>query len=343
MTDPTDRTDDSPIEHRLRQLLAEEAEGVRATEPPCTDIVQVARTARARRRAVLGASLAVLVAVPGAAVAGAAVFGSGPDADHHAAAPATESDAGTGDPGAPAPPDDSDDSSDADDGDGGQADSDGADHQGTARLPEHPERQLLDGVSGEEARSIAEDCLAFHHKSQEESAAFGMEIGTMPEFQPEDLTILYAWRAQGGVNVDMAYQTRVLVVATDPPEGAVLELICAADEDGATGLQSAAGSVEGLGGDQHVDTSWAARYASPGEGVEVSDDRPLRWASFGRVSDAVDRVTVEHAGQSQEALISGGYYLSTGNMETATRQRPVITAYDADGDLLFDSTTLPGW
>jgi hypothetical protein len=319
--DPVDPVDpdgqaDTPVEAQLRQLLGERAGGLAQPETPYGTIVRHGRAARRRGRIALGAGAAVLAAaVPATLGASGVLFED--------------------DPTATAPPPS---------GSGPEEERDGvaelpptvAPEEG-AQGPSDPERQLLDGITLEQARDSLERCL---DEFGSDAAGFGEEYET-PEFRVEDLRIVLAWEALGDENRGEGPFTQVLAVNDDPSADPYLQFVCSDSEEGAQGLQSAVGGGTPDNGLPVYPDSNAARYFRPG--LLGQWELPFRWADFGLVAPEVERVTVMYGGATEEAVLDAGYFVVAGIAEERPEAHPVVVGYGADGEVLYDSREDPGY
>lgn len=310
------------VERRLRALLAEESDTMRVGVIPHVEIVREGRRARRRRRAVLGAGLSVLIAVPTGAFAAHSFQGS--DAQPSlTAAPSP----GTVAPGAGA------------DGTADAADPEGEPAPGLPQPPSDPERQLLDGITLEDARAQLRMCLDEYG----DDGGYGWPEGEQVPIDPADLKILLAWQGHGGENQGPGPIRRVLAV-TVAGEG-YAELVCnqsMGEADAGTGMQSVVGTAPPER-TEVIDSHWQ-RYHTPEMGLDGDweSELPFRWAYFNHVDEeAVARVTVEYGGETQEAILDGGFFLSSGVVDTAPDAHPVVVGYDAEGEVVYDSRDVP--
>jgi hypothetical protein len=314
-----DRADDAtPAERRLRALLAEEGLAVHVGGAPHAEIVQEGRRARRRSRTVLGAGLAVLVAVPAVALAAQGFQ----DSEARPPVAGNTSDALTPGAGGEQPPEATEPPEET--------------PSDQPRPPSDPERQLLDGITLEEARAQLTGCLDEYMGRP----AWGDDP---MEVDPADLQILLAWQGHGGENQGPGPIRRVLAVSVAGDVQA--ELVCnkSMEETGAgSGMQSSVGlrpperrEVLGL--------EWR-RYHTPEVGLtgDWSSHLPFRWAFFNHVDEeAVARVTVEYGGETHEALIDGGFYLTAGLLDERPDAGLRVRGYDAGGEVIFDSRDHP--
>lgn len=329
----------------LRRMLTDRADRVSPREAPYERIVRQGRAARRRGRVALGAGAAVLAALPGAALASQeSWFGS--EKAVPAAAPIGQDgpeagDGGSGGSSSPASPSaalptpapssasPSPPSSSPAAGPSGTA----AASEELPAGPSDPGRQLLDGVTLEQARTSLERCFAAFPPDQgfpDDSPA--------PAVTPGDLRILLAWTAQGDPNRGEDPIRQVFAVSDDPEASPHLQVTCAdRPGSGAVGLQSSSGGdgvPEPQGGPVGPDPN-AARHYGPSSSWEI----PFRWADYGLVAPEVARVTVTHAGVTEEAVLEAGYFVAAGLGQERTEKPPLVRGYDAAGSLLYDSAT----
>ncbi|MFI9462044.1 hypothetical protein [Streptomyces xiamenensis] len=308
-----DREDDTPLERRLRELLNERAERVAPSEAPLEAIARNGRAARQRSRVALGAGLALLVAVPGFALAaqGSGSNGSGADTAVQPAGPPAPSEPETPQESGGSPPD--------------------PEQEKGPLPPSDPQRQLLDGITLEQAAAILERCVeeAYAYLPDPERVQTSLASPSI-----EDLRIVLAWESQGNENQGPGPWRRVLAVTDDPTSDDRHQMTCTADPDGNfSGVQGGAGLPPER--DQVVlPDSGAARHY-------VGDEwtTPFRWAHYGEISPEVARLTVTYAGATEEAALESGYFAVAGIAEQSPDGEPVIKAYDEGGDLIHDSRT----
>ncbi|RKN07537.1 hypothetical protein [Streptomyces radicis] len=312
---------ETPLEAKLRELLAERARDAAPAEAPVDTIVDSGRRARRRGRIALSAGAAVLVAVPGAAIAAQGEWLA--DGDTATAAAPAESEQGAEQGSGPeeAPPSES------------PAEPSPEVPQG----PSDPERQLFDGVTLEQATASLESCLAEFPLREPPVSAPGEGSGETEfvEGEPLDmdlseLRIVLAWVSQGDENRGPEPMTQVVAVTAVPDE-APLQLVCAAREDGAANMQSGSPAERTQ---PVVPEIGAGRYQGPQVGEWTL---PFRWADFGVVTSEVERVTVTYAGETEEAALDTGYYVAAGMAEQEAEGAPVVVGYDAEGEVVYDS------
>ncbi|ONK11898.1 hypothetical protein [Streptomyces sp. MP131-18] len=300
----------SAVETELRRMLAERAAGAAPREAPYDSIVRRGRWARRRGRAVLGAGAAVLIAVPGVAIGAHQDWLGGDGRSSVAASPSaapSESAAGAGS--------------------GASADPAG---------PADPERQLLDGITFEQAADSLARCIA----DWGGSSAFSDH--EQPDIEIGELRILLAWVSQGDDNRGAEPIRQVLAVSDDPSADPHFQLVCAdrGEAAGSVGMQTSTDTPSDPGPAVRPEPG-AGRYLGPMMGEWTM---PFRWAHFGTLDPEVVRVTVEYAGATEEAVVEAGYFAVAGMGEDAPGGSPVIKGYGADGEVLYDSAeeAVPG-
>lgn len=310
-----DREDDTPLERRLRELLNERAERVAPSEAPLEAIARNGRAARQRSRVALGAGLAVLVAVPGFALAaqGSGSGGSGADTAVQPAGPPAPSEPETPQESGGSPPDQDQDQEEG------------------PLPPSDPQRQLLDGITLEQAAAILERCVEEAYADQPDPGRVQTSIEN-PSI--EDLRIVLAWESQGNENQGPGPWRRVLAVTDDPTSADHHQMTCTADPDGNfSGVQGSAGAPPERDVPVVPDSNASRHYA----GDEWTT--PFRWAHYGEISPEVARLTVTYAGATEEAALESGYFAVAGIAEQSPDGEPVIKAYDEGGELIHDSRT----
>jgi hypothetical protein len=315
--DPMDPTD-SRVEAELRQLLADCAGALASPETPYATIVRQGRAARRRGRLAVGAGAAVLAAaVPGAAIGAGGLW---PEGD----APSAAGPSGTPTQG-PTPP---------------ATPTQGPTSPPTPEPPagpSDPERQLLDGITLEQARASLDRCIA----------EFGPEVTALDpevdaEVHIEPMRILLAWTSQGDENRGEEPIRQVLAVSGDSTAGRHTQFVCAdRPGDGPQGMQSGTGGSLDNGMPVFPDVN-AGRYLAPMMGEW---ELPFRWADFGLVAPEVERVTVRYGGVTEEAVLEAGYFVVAGIAEqpVGDGEDPVVLGYDADGAVVYDSRQDPGY
>ncbi|RBM11692.1 hypothetical protein [Streptomyces sp. PT12] len=306
---------ETPLEAKLRELLAERARDAAPAEAPVDTIVDRGRRARRRGRIALSAGAAVLVAVPSAAIAAQGDWLA--DGEPATAAAPAEPEEGQEPEASSEPPAES--------------------VSGVPQGPSDPERQLFDGVTLEQATASLESCLAEFPLTEPpvsvpEEGSGGSEFieGEPLDIDLSELRIVLAWVSQGDENRGSEPMTRVLAV-TSVPDEAPLQLVCAAREDGAANMQSVSPAERTQ---PVVPETGAGRYQGPQVGEWTL---PFRWADFGVVTSEVERVTVTYAGETEEAALDAGYYVAAGMGEQEAEGAPVVVGYDADGEVVYDS------
>lgn len=311
----------TPLERELRQLLEDEAITVRVGEAPYGQILKEGRQARHRSRMVLGAGLAVLVAVPGGLLAAQSFTPSSEPAGQVSPAAGGGIEGGGGGH-QEAPQDEGAEATGAEE--------EAADH---ALPPSDPERQLLDGITLEQARDQLDHCI------DDWADRSSWPTDEQPELDASGLRILLAWDGSGGENQGHGTIRRVLAATADQEEPYTTRLVCSqrvGEGDAGSGIRSSVGADIPDG--EVVGDTWG-RYATPEDGLEGdwSGELPFRWAHFDTIADSVDRVTVEYGGDTQEALLEGGFYITAGILEAPPEAMPRVRAYDEDGELIHDS------
>ncbi|MEO3754206.1 hypothetical protein [Streptomyces sp. B6B3] len=290
-TNPTG-PEDSPLEAELRLLLSGRADGLPAESTPYDTILRKGRVARRRRTIALCSGAAVLAAAGPVAAFGLQPGGSEsiPPAAVGSSEAGVGSSAGTGSDGPTGPSD--------------------------------PERQLLDGVTLEQATETLERCLSDESPLED------------PGVDVDDMRILLAWVAQGDENRGEGPIREVLAVSDDAEP---VRIVCSEGPDGWPGIQS--GPVVHSDDDLPVSPdSNARRHYSP---ILEEWDVPFRWADFGLVKPEVERVTVTYAGVTEEAVVEEGHFVAAGIAEEQPDANPVIVGYDADGEVVYDSREDP--
>jgi hypothetical protein len=299
---------DTDMEARLRRTLADRAEGADPLDAPYDRIVQRGRRARQRGRIALGAGAAVLVAVPGLAIGAQGSWLQEDGAP--AVAVATGGDTG-GDTGGPDP-------------------------AGVPAGPADPERQLLDGITLEQARASLANCLSGPSNSVTVNAtegAEGAEPGAALDLSLDlgELRIVLAWESEGDEYHGPEPTRQVLAVSAAPAADSAVQLVCGDRGDGSSAADVLTGGPPELT-DPVVRDVNADRHYGPGQRTP-----PFRWVDFGMVGPEVERVTVEYAGATEEAVLDAGYFVVAGLAQEQPSGQPVIKGYGADGALLFDS------
>jgi hypothetical protein len=347
---------ETPLEQQLRSILAEEAGELRVGEAPYGAILHEGRIARRRSRAALGAGMAVLVALPGVTLAGATLLQDRDASGTGQTGPAAGPTAPTDEHGDPEPDPNPVDEYDPADGTGtgpeveaekgGTTGQDPADPGGPGDPepdqplpPSDPGRQLLDGITLEEARAQLLSCVQQHNDPAEDEKP-PME---QPDVDPADLQILLAWQGHGGENQGPGPIRRVLAASVTGEMH--VRMVCSrsmGETDAGSGL-SVGFHPWPLQQPEPIGTIYG-RYHTPEEGLngDWSSELPFRWVLFDTVDDSVARVTVEYAGETQEALLDGGFYITAGIIETPPTALPTVLGYDADGELIYDSRNDPG-
>ncbi|MGP4112938.1 hypothetical protein ACTWP5_18760 [Streptomyces sp. 4N509B] len=325
MTSPFDPDGggESAVEAELRHLLAEHADGFAPRATPYASIVRQGRAARRRGRIALGAGAAVMAAaVPAATLASGNLWPGGED-ESDLTAPAAPSGGEQEEQSRPSP----------------------TTPEG-AQGPSDPERQLLDGITLEQANTSLERCLeefpveldgGFPEIPEGESSG-PVEPPGPSDVAPEDLRILFAWINQGDENSGVEPMTRVLAVSEDAEADPQVQLVCADRASGSQGVQSSVGSLTLDNGLPVYPDPNASRYYGPMMGEW---ELPFRWADFGLVSPEVDRVTVTYGGETVEAVLEAGYFMAAGISEVESAGPPHIVGYDPGGWVVYDSNDDP--
>ncbi|MFE0687285.1 hypothetical protein ACFV0Z_04025 [Streptomyces xiamenensis] len=304
--------EETPLERRLRELLTERADRVVPSEAPLEMIARKGRAARQRGRMALGAGLAVLVAVPGFALA--AQGGGSDGAGASTSVP----------PAAPPAPDNPPPASETSQEPGEQL---SGSQEGDPLPPSDPERQLLDGISLEQATETLRVCLTDDLGRGSLPEEFEMEEPAI-----ESLRIMLAWQGEGDENRGLGAKRQVLAVTDDPAAERRHQLVCATESDGSfANTQRSGHDALATGQVVSLDPN-AGRYYASGEWAP-----PFRWANFGLVSPEVAQVTMTYAGATQEAVLEAGYFVVAGIAEQAPAGDPVIQGYDESGELIYDS------
>jgi hypothetical protein len=307
----------APRDEALRMLLAEDAEALAPPPAPLETIRRRGRAARRRRTAALGAALAVLTVAPlGAhwltAPAPAPVAGAG--------APATQADPGAGPGATPA-------------------------RRGPARPVS--EGQLLDGITYEQASRGLRECVDGDRLWNDDPAK---DAPAPPERRmpsngvggdrqlpaAEDFRLLLAMRATGDSN---STGDGFFVVAVDSPADPrrATRLICTLKNGQVPGVNtSGADSGPPDAGPVAMDVNGSKLYSQ-----SVMDrgawKLPFRWGVVGTAEPSVARLTVEYGGETEEAVLDGGWFVAAGELDRQVTLSPRLLGYDAAGELVYDS------
>ncbi|MFB4194866.1 hypothetical protein [Streptomyces carpaticus] len=301
--------DDSPAERELRALLSERADRLTPSAPPVDRITRAGRAARQRTRVALGAGLAALVALPGVLIATQTGGGDGDrtgTAAPPAAPPALETTEGAREPVTEEDPDP------------------------TLPLPpRYPARQLLDGITYEQAVEALVSCVDMGNDSD-------LAIDpARPEPAPADFQILLAWEGEGDENRGPEPRRQVLAVTADPAASPAQQLTCGfRPGEGTVSVQGAPRATIEPGQPPIVPDSNAGRHWSGEEWTP-----PFRWAHYGAVAPEVVRVTATYGGGTEEAVVDAGYFMVGGIAEQAPDTDPLLLGYDEAGELIYDSRT----
>ncbi|MFI7410339.1 hypothetical protein ACIBU0_16915 [Streptomyces sp. NPDC049627] len=286
------------FEEQVRELLAEDAYAIRPSPAPYPQIRHRGMVERRRRVAAAGAALVTLAAMPvgayalgGAGKGGETATSPTPSVSATHAASPTPSPAPSG-PARPA----------------------------TAR-------QLLDGITFEQAADGLADCLDFDRSGAPAGAA---DPGT-----PDDYRILLAMRSTGDSN---APDDGMFVVAVREKPADRTSLIC----------RIANGRTQGVSGfpdDSGVLPDEGPVLVNPNVGKLYQQsviDRgnwklPFRWGVIGTVEPSVAEVKVSYGDSSSEAALDHGFFVASGVLNQQVTVAPHIKGYDADGKLVYDS------
>lgn len=306
---------ESPAEEQLRRMLAERAEWAAPPEAPSDSIVRRGRAARRRRRVVLGGGLVVLAVLPGVAVAGYGPWQSQEESPPVAAPPGSGESSGEA---APTP----------------------ARSESAPEGPGTPERQLLDGITLDEARASLERCLEARKDrpalpANEENAADPAPL------DPASLRIVLAWEGAGSENLGAGPVRQVHAVTADPSAEPHTRLTCTDRPETAehVGIQDESGGTRPPHRLVDADPKAKRHYAWPEAGH--GGNPPHRWVHYGTVAHDIDRVTVTYGGETHEAVIEAGEFVAAGQLFEEPVSQPAIVGYDADGTVLYDSAAAP--
>lgn len=284
------------FEEQLRELLAEDAYTIRPSPAPYPAIRRRGVAERRRRVAAAGAALVTLAAMP----VGAYALGGGGRGGDTATTPTPSVSATRAASPTPSP---------------------------TSSGPARPatDRQLLDGITFEQAADGLEDCLAF-----ERSGAPGTDRGAA-----DDYRILLAMRSTGDSN---APDDGMFVVAAREKSVDQAHLIC----------RLANGRTQGVSGftdDSGLIPDEGPVLVNPNVGklyqqsvIDRGDWKlPFRWGVIGKVQPSVAEVTVSYGDSSDEAALDHGFFVASGVLNQQVTMAPHIKGYDADGTLVYDS------
>lgn len=290
---------DTEFEARLRELLGEETDGLRAGEAPYATIVRHGRASRRRRVFAAGAGLAALAVLPGTALAmhyqpGAAQ----PAHDTRLSMPASTSERTSASPSGP-------------------------------MAPATP-GQLADGITMERAAEVLGRCLAYSGEDRPKGFPFARDYGNA-----EGYRVILALNASGDEN---SPGDGIRVVAVKTVDGDPVRLICT-DKDGQAGAINSIGVDGAAGrGPVVPDDNADGLYKQDGaSGPGLPYEFPFRWGSIGTVEPEVAKVTVSWGGVTQQAALDHGYFVATGILTAPEDSLPHIEGYDAAGKRVYDS------
>ncbi|MET8575159.1 hypothetical protein [Streptomyces sp. NPDC005012] len=313
-----------PRDEALRTLLAENAEGVTPAPAPYETILRRGRVARRRRTTVLGTALAVLTAAPIGAY-----WLTAPAASADRAAPAAPTTTAEG--AASARP----------------------------MIPARPatERQLLDGITFEQAAEGLDTCLADRQRQEDrqdrqdrqesrtgetgetggtgEEGARGFTRLALPP--AGEFRILLAMRATGDSN---SPGDGYFVVAVNDPvkTGEQVRVICGVKDSRFASLGVSRGAGEDLPDARPVapDSNSLKLYSQ--SVIDKGNWKlPFRWGAIGTVEPSVAKVTVEYGGETEEAVLDDGWFVAAGELDRQVTLAPHVKGYDAAGKLVYDS------
>lgn len=183
--------------------------------------------------------------------------------------------------------------------------------------------QLLDGVDKATAAAGLADCLEYRT-----GGAVGDSLG-----EPADYRILLAMRSTGDSNAPGDGHF-VVAVREKGPE---IRLICTV-KDGAVSGVNVGAPEEGIPDAPVVMPDSNAHRLHRQSIIDQGDWRlPFRWASIGTVEPSVHRVTVSYGDETREAVLDGGWYVATGELNRQVTRSPHVKGYDAEGRLVYDS------
>ncbi|MFD7510691.1 hypothetical protein ACFV5N_15380 [Streptomyces sp. NPDC059853] len=301
--------DDSRAERELRALLSERADLITPSPPPVERITRDGRAARRRTRVALGTGLAALVALPGVLIAAQTGGATGDGGRNETAAP----------PAAPPAPETTD----------GAPEPGAGEDTALPLPPADPARQLLDGITYEQAAEALLSCVG--PESEPDPAI----DPARPALDAADFQILLAWEGEGDENRGPAPRRQVLAVTADPAASPALQLTCGfRPGEGTVSVQGAPRATVEPGQPPIVPDSSAGRHWYVEEWTP-----PFRWAHYGAVAPEVARVTVEYAGGTEEAVVDAGYFVAGGIAGQVPDAAPLLLGYDAAGELIYDSRT----
>ncbi|MEU6350576.1 hypothetical protein ABZ896_14755 [Streptomyces sp. NPDC047072] len=306
------------FEEQLRELLADDAYTIRPSPVPYPAIRRQGVIERRRRVAVAGAALVTLAAVP---VGAFALTGGGAATADTAAtlgASASATQAATPKP-SPTP-------------------------SGPVG-PVSPQRQLLDGITLEQAADGLAKCIAYDQETQASRAnATAVTAGTgspTPAWTPPDLgdadeyRIILAMHSTGDSNAT-GDGIWVVAVKEQPKQ---TRLLCRVVDGEAASVGSS------VGNDDIPDAPPVLADINGGKLYQQSFiDKgnwklPFRWGVIGTVEPSVAKVTVSYGGSTAEAVLDHGWFVASATLNQQVTASPHIKGYDADGKLLYDSAT----
>ncbi|MGI5375281.1 hypothetical protein ACQEV2_13735 [Streptomyces sp. CA-251387] len=287
------------FEEQVRELLAEDAYAIRPSPVPYPAIRRRGVVERRRRVAAAGAALVTLAAMP---VGAYALSGAGRGGDT-ATTPTPSVSATRAASPTPSP---------------------------TSSGPARPAtaRQLLDGITFEQAADGLEDCLDFDRSGAGQVRA--ADPGT-----PDDYRILLAMRSTGDSN---APDDGMFVVAVREEPAQQAHLICRITNGQTQG-------VSGFADDTDVIPDEGPVFVNPNVGKLYQQsviDRgnwklPFRWGVVGTVEPSVAEVRVSYGDSSSEAALDHGFFVASGVLNQQVTVAPHIKGYDAGGRLIYDS------
>ncbi|MFE0255231.1 hypothetical protein [Streptomyces sp. NPDC059010] len=287
------------FEEQLRELLAEDAYTIRPSPAPYPAIRRRGVAERRRRVAAAGAALVTLAAAP----VGAYALGGGEKAGGAATHPTPSVSATRVPSPTPSP---------------------------TPSGPARPAtaRQLLDGITFEQAADGLESCLAYDRSGPPGAG----DPGTA-----DDYRILLAMRSTGDSN---APGDGMFVVAAreKPRTPGQAHLICRVTDGETQG-------VSGFTDDTAAVPDEGPVYVNPNAGKlyqQSAMDRgnwklPFRWGLVGMVEPSVTEVRVSYGDSSSVAALDHGFFVASGVLNRQVTVAPHIKGYDAGGKLVYDS------
>ncbi|RSS84376.1 hypothetical protein [Streptomyces sp. WAC06614] len=295
---------DSALEARLRELLADDAGEVRPGQAPVADIVRRGQHERRRHLAATAVALVVLCGLAGIPAVALTVTVDGDKDPGPARYLAMASATPSADPGERQSP-----------------------------LPGRPSSPdlLADGATYEQAASWLDDCL--RHKNE-----YGILSEVLPRLQPSQLRILMA---HGATREDKVPGGAYWITAVgDDASQAVL--MCRIQEGRVTEVLGGQGPQRGPGSplvqrDPKALNLWQRTLP------QVRTGKPVyRWADFGTVDPKVTKVEVRYGGHTVQAAVERGRYAAVGMSDGPETAPPQLRGYDARGALVYDSASAPG-